>query len=226
MQKILFSIFIFFLEAAIVSFFAIVLLLVWKKTVWKKNQKWFVTSAVAVVFFLAIALVAAKVEFLQEQFFALSGQTQSAQTQSKNASVEDFFQSAQETFKVSRVVDGDTIKLENGQVVRYLGIDSPETVDPQKSAQCFGKEASDKNKELLAGKEVVLVKDVSEKDKYGRILRYVWAGDVFVNDYLVRNGFARAENFPPDEKYRAQFKEAQAEAKKAKRGLWAENACK
>ena len=91
---------------------------------------------------------------------------------------------------VSRIVDGDTIELGTGERVRYIGIDTPETVDPRKEVQCFGKEASAKNKELVEGKEVRLVKDVSDKDKYGRLLRYVYVGDVFVNEKLVSEGYA------------------------------------
>lgn len=127
---------------------------------------------------------------------------------------------ASELFKVASVVDGDTIKLENGQVVRYIGIDSPETVHPSKPIQCFGKEASQKNKELVEGKEVRLEKDVSETDKYGRILRYVYVGDTFVNDYLVRNGFASSYSYPPDVKYQDQFKKAEEDARNGKKGLW------
>jgi len=68
-------------------------------------------------------------------------------------------------FKVVKVIDGDTIKLENGEVVRYIGIDTPETVHPSKPIQCFGKEASDKNKELVEGKLVKLEKDITNRDK-------------------------------------------------------------
>ena len=125
-----------------------------------------------------------------------------------------------ETTRVSRVVDGDTIELENGQRVRYIGIDTPETVDPRKPVQCFGKEASVKNKELLEGKTVSLEKDVSETDKFGRLLRYVFVSDVFVNDYLVRQGFAHSSSYPPDIKYQDQFVSAQKEAQEENRGLW------
>ena len=132
----------------------------------------------------------------------------------------------EEIRKVVNVVDGDTIKLDNGEVVRYIGIDTPETVHPSKPVQCFGKEASQKNEELVLNKEVRLVKDVSETDKYNRILRYVYVGDVFVNDYLVRNGFAKSSSYPPDVKHQDQFKEAEVEARNNKRGLWADDACK
>jgi len=129
--------------------------------------------------------------------------------------------SEENLFKVIRVVDGDTIAIEGGQVIRYIGIDTPETVHPSKPIQCFGKEASNKNKELVEGKMVKLEKDVSETDKYGRLVRYVWVGDIFVNDYLVRNGYAYAYTYPPDVKYSEQFVKAQAEAKLNNRGLWA-----
>lgn len=127
----------------------------------------------------------------------------------------------EQLFKVVKVIDGDTITLENGEVVRYIGIDTPETVHPSKPVQCFGKEASEKNKELVEGKMVRLEKDVSERDKYNRLLRYVWIGDMFVNDYLVREGYAYASTYPPDVKYADQFLKAQQEARERKKGLWA-----
>lgn len=121
---------------------------------------------------------------------------------------------------VTGVTDGDTIEIEGGKKVRYIGIDTPETVDPRKSVQCFGHEASNKNKELVLGKKVRLEKDVSETDKYGRLLRYVWVGDTFVNDYLVRQGYAQSSTYPPDVKYQNQFLQAQKEAREQNRGLW------
>ena len=124
-------------------------------------------------------------------------------------------------FKVAKVIDGDTIKLENGEVVRYLGIDTPETVHPSKPIECFGKEASGKNKELVEGKLVWLEKDITDKDKYGRLLCYVWVDDLFVNDYLVRQGYAYVYTYPPDVKYSKLFIQAQQEAQQNNRGLWA-----
>ncbi|MCL5411551.1 MAG: thermonuclease family protein [Patescibacteria group bacterium] len=124
--------------------------------------------------------------------------------------------------RVSRVVDGDTVEIEGGQKVRYIGINTPETVDPRKPVECFGSKASLKNKELVEGKEVRLEKDVSETDQYGRFLRYVYVGNVFVNDYLVRQGYAQISTFPPDVKYQEQFKEAEKEARENNRGLWAD----
>src|SRR3989338_3947654 len=128
--------------------------------------------------------------------------------------------------KVARVIDGDTIKLETGQTVRYIGIDTPETKHPQKKLQCFGKEAMEKNKELVEGKLVRLEKDISETDRYWRLLRYVYLptdaspSGIFVNDYLVREGFAHASTFPPDVKYSDYLKNLESQARENIRGLW------
>ncbi|MBU3901590.1 thermonuclease family protein [Patescibacteria group bacterium] len=128
-----------------------------------------------------------------------------------------------ELVKVIRAVDGDTIEIEGGEKVRYIGIDTPETVDPRKPVQCFGIEASKKNKELVEGKMARLEKDVTDRDKYNRLLRYIYVGDTFVNLELVKQGFAYSYSYPPDIKYQDQFVKAQQEAREAKRGLW--NAC-
>lgn len=125
---------------------------------------------------------------------------------------------------VTEVVDGDTIKIE-GHAIRLIGIDTPETKDPRKSVQCFGKEASNKLKELVEGKVVILQKDVSEVDKYKRLLRYILlpldnGSLLFVNDYMIREGYARALTYPPDVKYTEQFLETQKQAKAESRGLW------
>jgi len=122
--------------------------------------------------------------------------------------------------KVTNVVDGDTIKIETGEVVRYIGIDTPETVAPNKPVQCFGKEASAKNNELVEGKTVELSKDVSEKDRYGRLLRYVWTGETMINEQLVKEGYARASTYPPDVKYQDRFLAAEKEAREKNAGLW------
>lgn len=122
--------------------------------------------------------------------------------------------------KVVRVVDGDTIEIEGGVRVRYIGIDTPETVSPSKPVQCFGKEASEKNKVLVEGQEIDMERDVSDKDSFGRLLRYVYVGTTFVNHYLVEQGYAYTATFPPDVKYKDMFVEAQQEARENKLGLW------
>lgn len=126
--------------------------------------------------------------------------------------------------KVIRVIDGDTIEVNIAgatYTVRYIGIDTPETVHPSKPVEYMGKEASDKNKELVDGKTVELEKDVSETDRYGRLLRYVYLGDLFINAELVRLGYAQVSTYPPDVKYQDLFLQLQQEAREAGRGLWA-----
>lgn len=131
--------------------------------------------------------------------------------------------------KVVRVIDGDTIEIEGKVKVRYVGIDTPELHHPKKQIECFGTEAYAKNKELVEGKEVLLEKDVSNTDRYGRLLRYVYLPAdnqetkkeaMFVNDFLVRQGYAYIATFPPDVKYQQVFLGAQQEARTKNRGLW------
>ncbi len=124
---------------------------------------------------------------------------------------------------VTRVIDGDTIEVElDGQIykVRYIGIDTPETVDPQKPVECFGKEAAERNRQLVAGRVVRLEKDVSETDQYRRLLRYVWVDGRMVNQVLVEEGYAMVSTYPPDVKYAELFASLQTQAREAGRGLW------
>jgi micrococcal nuclease len=123
-----------------------------------------------------------------------------------------------ETAKVIQVIDGDTITVEGGYRVRYIGIDTPET---HPVPEAYGTEAWQVNRQLVEGKEVRLERDVSETDKYGRLLRYVYVDDVFVNAELVRQGLAEAKAYPPDIKYQDYLEEMEAEARKAGRGMWA-----
>ena len=102
--------------------------------------------------------------------------------------------------------------------MRYIGIDTPE-IHPELEA--FGVEAWQANRKLVEGKEVRLERDVSETDKYGRLLRYVYVGDIFVNAELVRLGLARAKAYPPDTKYQDYLEEMETEAREAGRGMWA-----
>lgn len=126
----------------------------------------------------------------------------------------------QEVFTVSRVIDGDTIELSDGRRVRYIGIDTPELTQNE----CFASEATARNRQLVEGKGVRFEKDVSETDRYGRLPRYVYVGDTFVNDSLVREGYANSYTYPPDVKYQNQFLEAQNAARSANKGLW--SACR
>ncbi|GIW62292.1 MAG: hypothetical protein KatS3mg090_1002 [Patescibacteria group bacterium] len=132
----------------------------------------------------------------------------------------------QEFYKVVEVIDGDTIVLENGEKVRYIGIDTPELNTERGDPECFALEAKKANERLVLGKKVKLEKDVSERDKYGRLLRYVYVEDIFVNEYLVREGYAKAVSFPPDVKYQERFLQAERQAREKNKGLWDPQACK
>lgn len=128
-------------------------------------------------------------------------------------------------YKVVRVIDGDTFDVKIGwktATVRMLGIDTPETVDPRKDPQCFGKEASDETKTLLVGHSVQLKKNPNRelKDRYGRYLLYVYRDGLFVNEYLVANGFAREYTYGSPYVFRDDFRKKEDEAKHDKRGLW------
>jgi len=104
--------------------------------------------------------------------------------------------------KVTRVYDGDTIQIEGGQKVRYAGIDTPEVYP---TVLCYSEEAKAENEKLVLGQTVELEKDISETDKYGRLLRYVHLGGVLVNDEMLREGFASVSTYPPDVKYQKMF---------------------
>jgi micrococcal nuclease len=118
---------------------------------------------------------------------------------------------------VVRVIDGDTIEIAGGARVRYIGIDTPE-VYPE--TEYYGTEARERNMEMVEGKMVILEKDVSDKDRYGRLLRYIYVDGVFVNAELVRLGYASAVSYPPDIKYKELFNQLEGEAKEAGIGLW------
>lgn len=120
------------------------------------------------------------------------------------------------TARCVRVIDGDTIELENGDRVRYIGINCPE------SDEELGNIATEINRGLVLGKEVTLEKDVSDTDRYGRILAYVYVDDLFINAYLVENGYAQVATYPPDVKYTDHFLDLQQKAVEEGNGFWAE----
>ncbi len=146
-----------------------------------------------------------------------------------------------ERARVTRVVDGDTIEVviheraegpgagsaEAGveHDVRLLGIDTPESVRRGHPVECFGREASAATKALLEGREVVLVKDVEETDRYDRLLRYVYIGDEMANARLVVNGYASAYTYPPNIRHSEFFVSLEGEAREANRGLWSPETC-
>lgn len=133
---------------------------------------------------------------------------------------------SEELYLVTKVLDGDTfqIKIDKQiQTIRMLGIDTPETVDPRKAPQCFGREASDKTKELLNKHSVRLGIDQTQTvlDKFGRIIAYVYRDDdLFINQYLLEYGYAREYTYNLKYEKQKDFKELEKKAKKEKLGLW------
>jgi micrococcal nuclease len=132
--------------------------------------------------------------------------------------------------RVTHVVDGDTIDVTmpdgDEESVRYIGIDTPETVKPDTPVQCGGPEAHEANERLVGGRTVTLRFDAERRDVYGRLLAYVYlpprAGDhpLFVNAELVRRGLARTLTIPPNDSFAALFARLAARAGAAGRGLW------
>jgi micrococcal nuclease len=123
----------------------------------------------------------------------------------------------------TRVIDGDTIEvLINGTEykVRYIGIDTPEMDDERPAYRALAEEAKQANIQLVEGKNISLQKDVSETDRYGRLLRYVFDGITFVNLVLVADGYAWAKSYPPDTMYDDLFESTEAEAQAEELGLW------
>jgi micrococcal nuclease len=124
---------------------------------------------------------------------------------------------------VVRAVDGDTIEVELGgerEDVRYIGVDTPETVKPDTPVQCFGPRAHRFNARLVTHRRVRLVFGVERRDVYGRLLAYVYLGDRFVNAELARRGLARTLTIPPNDRFARRFKRLQRAAARAGRGLW------
>jgi len=122
------------------------------------------------------------------------------------------------------VVDGDTIKVRLGgevETVRYIGMDTPETVHPTRGPEPYGEEASEQNRQLVAGERVRLEFDVEKRDRYGRLLAYVYVDTLFVNAELLRRGYAQLMTVPPNLRYVDLFRRLQTEAREAGRGLWA-----
>ncbi len=134
-------------------------------------------------------------------------------------------------FRVTKVIDGDTLAVEiNGrtETLRLIGINTPETVDPRRPVECFGKEASAKAKSVLAGAHVRVEGDSSQdaRDKYGRMLAYVILSDgTNFNKLMIADGYAYEYTYRTPYTYQAEFKEAERTARAEGRGLWADGAC-
>lgn len=127
------------------------------------------------------------------------------------------------TAYVLRAVDGDTIEARvdgRDEYVRYIGVDTPETVKPDTPVQCFGPQAHRFNARLVTHRRVRLVFGVEPHDVYGRLLAYVYLGHRFVNAELARRGLARTLTIPPNDRFAGRFQRLQSEAARSGRGLW------
>ncbi len=133
----------------------------------------------------------------------------------------DIVEECYETGFVSRVIDGDTIELSDGRIIRYIGINTPEINHPEKGLECYGPEATSRNRELVESKNIVLMKGIEDKDKYGRYLRYVFIDAIFINSQLVAEGFAYASSYGPERKFQQVLVQLQQYAEMKQRGLWA-----
>lgn len=130
------------------------------------------------------------------------------------------FVKKEEVAVVARVIDGDTVDLSDGRRVRYVGIDTPEIGQGGKEGECFGEEAKEKNRELVEGKEIHLVRDVSEKDAYGRWLYLVFLEEISVEEILMREGYAKKMIIHPDTSLASEITKWEREAREKKVGVW------
>ena len=125
--------------------------------------------------------------------------------------------------RVTRVVDGDTVEAEvdgTEEDVRYIGVDTPESVKPDTPVECYALAASHFNQRLVEGRTVRLEYDAERRDVYGRLLAYVYLGDQFVNAELVKRGYATTLTIPPNTRFADRFAQLENEAMEAERGLW------
>lgn len=124
------------------------------------------------------------------------------------------------TFLVERVIDGDTILIAGGERVRYIGMNCPELRGWNGEPEPYAELAAKRNRQLVEGKQVRLEKDKSERDRYGRLLRYVYLGDRLINAQLVREGLAHTLAMPPDLAMAAKLGQLETKAKQQKLGIW------
>ena len=122
--------------------------------------------------------------------------------------------------KVVAVLDGDTIIIGGGEKVRYAGLNTPETHHPDKVPEYCGQEAFEANRRLVAGKTVRLEFDARRRDKYGRLLAYVYVDSLFVNAELIRQGYAQVSTYKDNQRHHDEFARLQQNAIAARRGMW------
>lgn len=159
----------------------------------------------------------------EEQHKSTSTQAKTASTHSTEKEEVSSVKAGLIAATVTRVIDGDTIEVNlNGKTekVRLTLVDTPETVHPNKSVEPFGPEASEFTTKTLNGQKVGLEMDVQERDKYGRLLAYIWIGDKLFNKMLLEKGLARVSVYPPNVKYESEFRAAQKTAQEKGIGIW------
>ena len=154
--------------------------------------------------------------------FGCTGEVTSAPeaSLSPKGSITDNNRSNLVQYEVIRVIDGDTVELKNGERLRYNDIDTPETVHPSKPIECYGPEASKKNKELVEGETILVELGDPEKDRYGRLLGYVYIDDLFVNAELVRGGYAEVNSYGNPGSKIVELINIERDAKLKSTGLW------
>lgn len=175
----------------------------------------FILSIFAFIVLFLIALAILVISLVAENQKSITGINGLSNKIEINPVIAEVAESVPQKYFVSKIIDGDTIELEDGVRVRYIGINAPEM-----TTKCYAQEATDFNRQLVEGKSVTLEKDISETDKYDRLLRYVYLDGVMVNEKLVAEGFAQVATYPPDVKYASRFLAAQKQAKLDKLGLW------
>jgi endonuclease YncB( thermonuclease family) len=174
---------------------------------------------------LALLLIVFQDQKTQQSLVYYLGLEQNSQNTQKTSKSSDL--NTIETGLVNRVIDGDTLVLEDGRTIRYLNVDTPETKKPNTIVQCFGPEASAYNSALVQGKKISLRRDKENEDRYGRDLRFVFLEgrdtskiENSVNAIMVRQGYGRALIIKPNNTFEDEFRKIEAEAKDQKAGLW------
>ena len=199
----------YFIQHIAIALFLIVFLVAANNSIGSSEEEQSVSKLIQL-----IAKLTARIEALEERIQVLEVQIKALEAEKGRSD---------EWHQVLRVIDGDTILISSGETLRYIGINTPETVDPRKPVEPFGKEAAEFNKKLVEKQKVRLEFDVQERDKYGRLLAYVYLEDgTLVNAELVKHGYARVATYPPNVKYQALFLKLEREARENKRGLWGE----
>lgn len=179
------------------------------------------------IFSLVIFFILVLYQRLSPSEQVLSGSTK--QTSDENKVITTTLEVKQEA-QVVRIIDGDTIEVllsNKKEKVRVIGINTPEEVDPRKKVECFGKEASSFAKEILEGKIVLLESDPTQqdRDKYNRLLRYVFVNSVDFGRFMIEQGYAYEYTYDLRYKYQKEYKEAEKNAREKGVGLWLDTAC-